>query len=153
MNGLINTIGSRFYQVTLSAAKRLLRKSKESERDLGKWLLEHDGPDDGVLGKMASSAGRVGHLKTLQFDTVSRSYAGENKRVRLNKTQMTWWLQILSIAAKYGKHALLSIEPSNEVKPKVPRMHVITAERHAELLAYEKVCATCAECSTRRSLL
>lgn len=126
-----------------SDTQRLLRKAKQSERDLGHWLLKHDGPDPAMRG-IASSTGRVGHITALQYDVHSKTYAAENKRVRLSKTLLQWWLQILDVAVDRRKEALLSIEPSNEVlagprgRRKIPRMHIIAEERHAELLAAEQ---------------
>lgn len=130
----------------LSDAQRLVRRSKDSERDLGKWLLEHDGSDPLMRG-IASSTMRVGHITQMQYDVHSKTYAAENKRVRLNKTFLRWWLQIIDVAAERGKVALLSIEPSNIVPStlnggrarKVPRMHILPEDRHAELLRKEKI--------------
>lgn len=128
-----------------SDAARLFRRSKDSERELGKWLLEHDGPDPALKG-IASSTGRVGHITQMQYDVHSLTYAAENKHVRLGKELLGWWLKIIDVAAARGKEPLLSIDPSNVVpstlnggRPrKVPRMMVITEDRHAELLAAER---------------
>jgi hypothetical protein len=120
-----------------SEAQRLLRRSKASERKLGHWLQEHDGPDVALIG-IASSTGRVGHITNMQYDLASNSYAAENKNVIISKEFAKWWLQILSIAKQRNKHALLRIEPSN-AGMRIPEMHIITAARHAELLAKEKV--------------
>lgn len=118
----------------LNENQRRLRKSKQSERDLGHYLLEHDGPDpDFVL--ISSSTGRVGHITELQFDVVSRTYAAENKNVKVPKKILGWWDQIVKVAKRHKKEPLLRIVPSNEGK--FPEMHIITAERHAELLDSE----------------
>jgi hypothetical protein len=82
----------------------------------------------------------------MQYDVHSKTYAAENKHVRLGKQMLQWWLQILDVAFTRGKEPLLSIDPSNEVpstlnggRPRaIPRMHIITADRHAELLEKEK---------------
>lgn len=116
--------------------QRRLRRSKESERDLGRFLLQHNGPDL-TLGVITSSTGRVGHITDLQFDVLSLDYAAENKHVMVSKQLLGWWMQIGRVAAKYGKHPLLRIAPSNVGK--YPEMHIITADRHAELLRYEKL--------------
>ncbi len=127
---------------TTQDIKRRLRRSKNSERDLGKWLLKNDGPDPKWSG-IASSTGRVGQITNLQFDCVSLHYAAENKQVRLPATMLKWWIQIIGVATLQGKDALLSIEPTNVVAvhgvPKKPmRMHIITEERHSELLRKER---------------
>lgn len=126
-----------------SEAQRRFRRSKESERDLGRWLLKHDGLTDHWKA-IASSTGRVGQITGLQFDCVSDNYAAENKQVKLPATIFKWWLQINQIAQTHHKDALLRIEPTNEVKSiiGVPKgaasLHIITEERHAELLRKEK---------------
>lgn len=118
-----------------SEAQRRLDRSKQSERDLGHWLLEHNGecPD---YQKIASSTGRVGHITELQFDVVSKHYAAENKHVKIPKKLLGWWEQIVSIAAKHGKQPLLRLDPSNDGKH--PELHIITKERHEYLLDMEE---------------
>lgn len=128
--------------MTLNDIQKRIRKSKQSERDLGHWLRKHDAPDPRWEG-ISSSTGRVGHITNLQFDVVSLNYAAENKQVKLPATIFKWWIQIVSVANNQSKNALLRIEPTNEwktlgVRKRVPSLHVITEERHAELLAKEK---------------
>lgn len=128
--------------MTLNEIQKRIRKSKQSERDLGHWLEKHDGVDPRWVG-IASSALRVGHITGLQFDCVSMTYVAENKQVKLPATILKWWLQINQIAVAQGKEALLRIEPTNDVKifgvPKKPSsLHIITEDRHAELLRKEK---------------
>lgn len=129
--------------------QRRIKRSKQSERDLGHWLQEHDGVDPKWVG-VASSASRVGHITGLQFDNISPHYVAENKQVRMPIKMLTWWLQIVGIAAIQGKDALLRIEPTNVLNIKGVRkrpmdMHVITAERHAELLKKEQRMDACDE--------
>jgi hypothetical protein len=122
-----------------SEAQRRLRRSKQSERDLGHWLLEHDGPDLRLKG-LTTSTGRVGHLTHLRFDVISNTYAAENKQVKVPAQLAKWWLQITSIANQQGKDALLRIEPTNDPigQHKIPDLHIITEERHAQLLDLEQ---------------
>jgi len=121
--------------MALNEIQRRIRRSRQSERDLGKWLLEHDG-EDPLWSKLASSTGRVGHYTNLQFDVVSMTYAGENKQVRIPVKWVGFWLQIIDVAKKHGKVPLLVIEPTN-VNPgrRIPNWHVITEEHHQDLLA------------------
>ena len=128
--------------MAVSEQKRRLRKSKQTERDSGKWLLEHDGPDP-MWNRVSSSTGRVGHITQLQFDVVSRQYAGEVKNIIVPARLFGFWVKIVSIAANHGKNPVLIIVPNNEHKQagfpkKVPAMHILTDERHAELLAKER---------------
>lgn len=119
---------------SMNENQRRLQRSKQSERDLGHYLLNHNGPDP-VFKHIASSTGRVGQITDLQFDVVSLDYAAENKLVKVPKKILAWWHQIVQIADKHGKQPLLRIVPSNDGKH--PEMHIITAERHAELLDKE----------------
>jgi len=79
----------------------------------------------------------------LQFDVISKTYAAENKQVKVPATLFKWWKQITTIAASQGKDALLRIEPTNMKvdgrKDPAPELHIITADRHAELLRKEKI--------------
>lgn len=118
-----------------SEAQRRLDRSKQSERDLGHWLLDYNGHDP-VFKHIASSTGRVGHITELQFDVVSKHYAAENKHVKVPKKLLGWWEQIVSIAEKHGKQPLLRLDPSNDGKH--PELHIITKERHEHLLSLER---------------
>lgn len=120
--------------------QRRIKRSKQSERDLGHWLLEHDGPDPRMRG-ITSSTGRVGHITQLQYDVASLHYSAENKQIKLPAKFAQFWMQIIDVAIANGKDALLRIEPTNILlgpRKKVPEMHILTAERHAELLEKER---------------
>ena len=126
--------------MTLSDIQRRIKRSKQSERDGGHWLEKHDGFDP-MWKHVASSAGRVGHITGLQFDMVSNHYTAENKQVKLPVKFLQWWMQIVDISVTHGKDALLRIEPTNVLvgpRKKAPILHIITEERHAELLRKEK---------------
>lgn len=114
---------------------------KRSERALGKWLMEHDGPDP-AMSKVASSTGRVGHITELQYDVASLHYSAENKNEKVWAGLWRYWLQIVAKAIENGKSPLLRLDPTNEDRfvlgRRVPRMHIISEERHAELLGYER---------------
>ena len=125
----------------LTDIQRRLRKSKQSERDGGHWLMLHDGPDPRMLFGVAATTGRVGHITALQYDVASKTYAMENKNVKLPAKIVQWWMQIIDVAAREGKEPLLRIEPSNVLvgpRKKAPEMHILTADRHADLLKKEK---------------
>ena len=119
----------------LNDNQRRLRRSKQSERDLGHWLLEHDGRDP-HFRHIASSTGRVGQITDLQFDVVSRTYAAENKQVKTPKKLLGWWDQIILVAAKHSKEPMLRIEPTNDGRHQ--ELHIITKERHEALLDMER---------------
>lgn len=71
------------------------------------------------------------------------TYAAENKQVKVPAKLFGWWRQICDIAVQQGKDALLRIEPTNTDvqgrKIRAQDLHIITAERHAELLRKEKI--------------
>jgi hypothetical protein len=127
-----------------SEAQLRVARSKQSERDLGHWLQENDAPDS-KWRNIASSTGRVGHLTGLQFDVVSLHYAAENKQVKVPARLWKWWKQLLDVASTQGKDALLRIEPTNldlgvpaKLRKHVSSLHIITEDRHKELLEAEK---------------
>lgn len=124
----------------LNDIQRRIKRSKQSERDLGKWLLKNDG-EDPKWRHITSSTGRVGFVTGLQFDVVSKTYAAENKQQKLPQKWLQVWLQILDIALRHDKEALLVIEPTNlpvGSRKIIPKWHVITQERHEYLLECER---------------
>lgn len=130
------------------AARRLIRRSKDSERDGGKWFIEHDGPDPAMMpgNGIVTKTGRVGHVTALQYDVHSLHYAVENKNVRLNVTWLGWWVKIVSRAMAMRKEPVLRIDPSNKpatfdhngFRYRIPVMHIITEDRHRWLLECER---------------
>ena len=128
-----------------SDAKRRLRQSKDSERRLAKWLITNDGPDPVMKpgNGIVSETGRVGHVTALQFDALSLHYAAENKHEKVPATWWNYWLKIVQRSAEWGKTPLLRIEPTNDEKyvngQRVPTLHLITEDRHKELLDYERL--------------
>jgi hypothetical protein len=131
-----------------ATARRLLRRSKDAERRVAKWMMEHDGPDPAFMpgNGVVTSTGRVGHVNALQYDVHSLHYSSEVKNVLLNKTMLEWWVKILSKAVDQRKEACLVISPSNKpgtfthngFRVSLPDWHVITPERHAWLLECER---------------
>jgi hypothetical protein len=127
----------------LNDNQRRLRRAKQRERDSGRWLLDHDGADPRWAG-ITSSTGRVGHINQLQFDVVSRHYAGEVKNVKAPALLNKWWRQITEIALVQGKDPLIIWYPTNEVNvlgvpKKTKPFHIITEERHEQLLFKETI--------------
>jgi hypothetical protein len=97
--------------------------------------MDNDGPDPAVRNAgWVSSVGRVANTTQAGYDLRSLHYCGECKsKESFPKWLMGCWLQIVQIAGHEGKAALLMLK-----EPRVPMLHIITAERHAELLGYEK---------------
>lgn len=119
---------------------------KVNERSLAKWMVEHDGPNP-IFQKLrlVTSTGRVGHLTGLQFDAASFHYAGECKRRESAPAWLTdCWAQVNQIADEQNLTPLLGLWLPRETytfdgkQKRLPELHVIRPERHAELLRKEK---------------
>lgn len=148
------------------ARKSLLRRAKTAEREFARWVIQHDGPDPRYQG-LTTSTGRVGHVTALQFDILTKSYAGEAKNAKLpTGLARAWadvnsrsfagevimplsvsvariWQQIAQVGLEWRKEPLLLWKPSNADKFKVagkplPDLHVIRESRHTELLLKEQ---------------
>lgn len=138
-------------EVTPSPKRRRPTQTwKQSERDAGKFLLEHDGPDP-AMSKITSSTGRVGDVTRLQHDIASKSYKGEVKRDKgfFNAKLRRVWKQIAQIAEEHPGYepVLILNDPETgedsfmkrgNVRVRVPALHCITPARHAELLDAKK---------------
>jgi hypothetical protein len=107
--------------------------------------MTHDGPDPVMKpgGGIVSETGRVGHVTALQFDALSLHYAAENKQEKVPASWWNYWLKIVQRAAEWSKNPLIRIEPTNDDRRvggvQIPILHIITEDRHKELLDYEKL--------------
>lgn len=126
------------------AKRALLERAKRSERDFATWLVRHNGPERENASALAiTSTGRIGHITGIQADNVSRSYLGENKNERPPVTLAKYWQKICQRAIDWHKDPVLRWDPPNAAdypvagKP-LPDMHIITVERHGELLEKER---------------
>jgi len=125
--------------------RRLMRRSKDSERNIARRMLEADGPDP-MFKNIASSTGRIGFITGMQIDAVSKSYVTENKNRKLPLWLIIAWVQINQKAIDFNKNALLHIEPPNMpkdipingVKSKLDTMAIITQGRHENLIRAER---------------
>lgn len=81
----------------------------------------------------------------MRFDVVSKHYAGEVKNHKVPSQLWKWWQQIVDIAITHGKDPLIIWYPTNVpsktigVPKKVPPFHIISEERHEELLRKERI--------------
>ena len=125
--------------------RSLMRRSKNSERNIAKKMVAVDGPDP-QYAKIASSTGRIGHITNIRADAISRTYLTENKNRALPSWLVNAWLLINQRAEDFGKNALLHLDPPNMPKEfplngvirKLDTMAVITQARHEELIIKEK---------------
>jgi len=97
-------------------AKSTLRKYwKDSERDLGTFMLNHDEPDP-KFAPALSSRGRIGHITGLEMDTVTMNWVGENKQVEsMPKWLIKAILKIMQRAKDYDRFPLLRLDITQEL--------------------------------------
>ncbi len=132
--------------------KSLMRRSKQSERNIAKRMVAVDGQDP-VYEKIASSTGRIGHITNIRVDAISAHYVTENKNRALPAWINQAWLLINQRAYDFDKHALLHLDPPNMPKEfpvqgilkALDTMAVITQTRHESLITIEKEVASAKE--------
>jgi len=129
-----------------NATKKLIRRAKDSEREIAKRMISADGADP-AYRNIASSTGRIGFITGMRVDAISRNYVTENK----NRKMPTWvikaWILINQRSVDFNKNALLHIDPPNmpkEIKiqgstQRLGTMAIITQDRHEELIKNEKI--------------
>lgn len=128
-----------------TAAKRLRRRAKDSERGIAKRMSAIDGPDP-AFANIASSTGRIGHITGIRVDAVSRSYVTENKNRKIPSWMAGAWILINQRATDFNKNALLHVDPPNLPKTipvngkqqKLDTLAIITQTRHEELIRKER---------------
>ena len=96
----------------------LLRRAKNSEREFARWMVAHDGPDP-KYRHLTSSTGRIGQVTGLRADTLSRTFLGEEKNMKLNATLAGYWQLINEKAIEFRKSPILHWSPSNAASYKV----------------------------------
>ena len=104
------------------------------QQECARWLYTHDGPDPAVRGAQGpSKVGKVARVSGMQYDLRSLHYCGECKWAdRLPVWLRDAWKQIVDIARHNSKAAVLMVGDPGWT------MHLLTPERHAELLGYER---------------
>lgn len=134
-------------KATASPTQRALgRRSKKSERDIARRMVQVDGPDP-AFEHIASSTGRIGHITNIRVDAISKNYVTENKNRLLPKWLMDAWLLINQRAVDFNRNCLLHLDPPNMPKDfvingerkKLSTLAVITQDRHEELIRAESV--------------
>jgi len=88
---------------------------KDSERDFGTFMLEHDAPDP-KFAPALSPRGRIGQITGLEMDTVTLNWVGENKQLEeLPKWLMRYILKILQRAKDFNRFPLLRLDVTQEI--------------------------------------
>jgi len=112
-----------------------------AERNACRWALEHTSGLHPDVKSIATETGRVGNYANMEIDGVFVEYSLESK----SKKRLPDWLvhgivdQAMSAARRFKNHPLVVIY-SKKLPPGFRIWHMITAERHAELLACEREC-------------
>lgn len=76
-----------------TAARRLRRRAKDSERGIAKRMSYVDGPDP-AFANIASSTGRIGHITGIRVDAISKNYVTENKNRKIPSWMAAAWILI-----------------------------------------------------------
>ena len=114
-------------------------KGDRFERSVADWLKENDGIDEEHYA--VTESGRLGAgYNGLGFDIPALSYSVECKhRSSVPKWLIKAWEQVIEVNQseckqhKFNKHPLLVVKKNYK-----PIMHIITEERHKELLECER---------------
>lgn len=128
-----------------TAARRLRRRAKDSERGIAKRMSAIDGPDP-AFANIASSTGRIGHITGIRVDAVSLNYVTENKNRKIPSWMAAAWILINQRAIDFNKNALLHVDPPNIPRTipvngkqeKLDTLAIISQTRHEELIRHEK---------------
>lgn len=122
-------------------AKSTLQKIwKDSERQLGMWLKEHDVPDK-FFEKAETSCGRIGYLTGLQMDVISKNFVGENKsREDCPKWLSEAFLLLLQKSDEWRRPGILRMDFYGELEKnalgleRLPDLILITVEDFGNIL-------------------
>lgn len=126
-------------------ARRLRRRSKNSERSIAKKMTAADGIDPN-FERIASSTGRIGHITTIRVDAVSRTFMTENKNRKLPTWLIDAWILINQRGHHFNKDILLHVDPPNMprnipsdgVQIKLDTMAIVPLERFLEIVKKSK---------------
>jgi len=116
-------------------------KGNRFEREVADWIKKYDGIDE--KNYAVTSSGRLGAgYNELGFDIPAIRYSVECKhRSSVPKWLMGAYEQVIDITDSENEKHKTDKSPLLVVKKNYkPVMHIITEERHAELLEYEKEC-------------
>ena len=110
-----------------------------AERRATKWGLEHTSGLHEAVKDIATSTGRVGNYANLEIDGVFKEYSLESKSRKKLPQWLTYGLieQAVAASERFKNHPLLVLY-SKMLPVDYRTWHMITPERHAELLACER---------------
>ncbi len=112
-----------------------------AERRATQWALKFTSGLHEAVKEIATSTGRVGNYASLEIDGVFVEYSLESKSRKKLPKWLTYGLidQAVAASKRFKNHPLLVLY-SKTLPVDYRTWHMITPERHAELLKYEKYC-------------
>ena len=122
-------------------ARNNKQTGNQAERRACRWALNNTSGLHSEVKDIATSTGRVGNYANLEIDGVFVEYSLESK----SRKKLPKWLvhglvdQAISASKKFKNSPLLVLR-SSELPTGYRTWHMITPERHAELLECEREC-------------
>ena len=122
-------------------ARNNKRTGNQAERKACKWALENTSGLHPEVKDIATSTGRVGNYANLEIDGVFEEYSLESK----SRKKLPKWLvhglvdQAVKASQKFKNSPLLVLRSSG-LPNHYRTWHMITPERHAELMECERKC-------------
>ena len=130
---------SKKHQRERAVAKNNKRTGNQAERKACRWALENTSGLHPDVEGIATTTGRVGNYPNLEIDGVFKEYSLESK----SRKKLPKWLvhglvdQAIKASKKFCNSPLLVLRSSG-LPTGYRTWHMITPERHADLLAYER---------------
>ncbi len=117
------------------------RVGNQAERKACRWALENTSGLHPDVKEIATSTGRVGNYANLEIDGVFEEYSLESK----SRKELPAWLvhglvdQAVKASQRFKNSPLLVLRSSG-LPQGYRTWHMITPDRHAELLECERKC-------------
>ncbi len=132
---------SKKHQREKERARNNKRTGNQAERKACRWALENTSGLHPEVKDIATSTGRVGNYANLEIDGVFKEYSLESKsRKKLPKWLVHGLVDQAIKASKKFKNSPLLVLRSSGLPTNYRTWHMITPERHAELLECERKC-------------
>ncbi len=125
-----------------SVAQRRFGRGKSEERNAAKYLQVVDGKTGRPWDKIVTSTGRIGDIHRFQADILTQHYVGESKYCLRRKDKKDWGKRVTASELKklqkaektFNKFLIYILHLAD-----CPILHCIEANRHAWLLACERM--------------
>ena len=125
-----------------SVAQKRFARGKGEERNASKYLQAVDGKVGRPWDKIVTSTGRIGDIHRFSVDMLSNHYVGESKFVLRRPDKKDWGKRVTASEIKklqkaektFNKFLIYILHLAD-----CPILHCIEANRHAWLLACERI--------------